>query len=233
MEISPGETSIADHKHALQAISERLPLLETSTVEYTTDQFCHSSKDVEWLFDLERMFLRVKNVQYASTYLAGGQYQIGRKNRLNYVYQMQEGVDKAYERGPDNAKEGEGWPIEKCDGVRLEHTADKAELRQHGIGLLRHLIEHCKFHEINKDRFHFSEYKQPRTGGLPNVWSGYRAEDSMGERGAFMTEHQRYRKHRRFAKTLWRYVEDNPGFDMLLEAFERAWTRFDEEWRRA
>jgi len=206
---------IFQHKDALCAIAQALPRLKVSSVEYAVDQYTKDSWTAQHLFWLE---VRTLYSPYQrKIWFSGGQgTALGVSKRRNLVYHIGDS-DKSYERGEDHLKQEEGWWADAINRVRLEHTANRAELKKHGIDLLEDLIRHPKFAEINKDKWQFKRFTSKT---LPCPWDPYL-------QGAFMAE---LFKWRQIKKNVAQYLIDEKNMNPILYEVLGAMGDFDRAW---
>ncbi len=173
-------------------LTEKLPDIKLSTVEYAIDVFCNDPeavRNLQWLirrclylpyqkkvitFDNDEIEVNEKDIKIS--YLYGNNkemaYDTGFKiTEMNEVYRI--GDHKAYERGPDEKKKKDslGWEIEDLDRVRMEYTADREKLKEEGMFVLYDLIEDSRFTALNKNRWTFKQFK--RSAILPKLWQPY------------------------------------------------------------
>ena len=206
---------ISQYKGTLCAIAQALPRLKVSSVEYAIDQYTKDIWTAQHLFWLE---VRTLYSPYQrKIWFSGGQgATLGVSKRRNLVYHIGDS-DKSYERGEDRLKQQEGWWADVINRVRLEHTANRAELKKHGIDLLEDLIRHPKFAQINANKWKFKRFKS-RT--LPDPLGLYL-------HGAFMAE---LFKWRQIKKNLAQYLTDEQNMDGILYEVLAAMGDFDRAW---
>ena len=232
VEVHPrGDISLEVHKTFLLQLSEALPALKASSVEFTIDIFC--SRDTDSLFWVLRHSLLIPYQRTTKLYVDENCKDKFAKTGKRNNFSIKWGSGRLYERGEDKNKNGEGWDYDDVDRVRLEHTADGDELRNHEIVTLEHLIREPKFHEINKDIWNFKRFKQTKRSKkkLPQEWEDYlelddnkgKDDDKEGYPGSFQAQYNALGKPRA-------YVEPVPELIPLKESLTEAMKLFDSKW---
>ena len=223
VEIHPrGDISLETHKKFLLQLSKSLPWLKVSKVEYTIDIYCPLVADL--LFWVFRHSLLIP-YQRTSKFYPDQFASLGKRTNCSISWGDEDDLDRVYERGEDRGKNGDGWDYDNVDRVRLEHTANREELRDHGIMTLEDLIGTPKFHQINKGIWNFKRFKHRKRSKkkFPQEWEDYSAEDDSGHPGSFQAQYIRLGKPRG-------YVELVPELTELKESLIESMKKFDGEW---
>jgi hypothetical protein len=229
IEVHPrGDISLQTHKTFLLQLSKALPALRASRVEYTSDIFCRAVESLFWVLrhSLLLPYQRTDKLLADEDYI-GKFVRTGKRTNFSVIW----GNDKLYERGEDKNKKGEGWDYDDVDRVRLEHTADRRELKKHGIITLEDLIREPKFHEINEGIWKLKRFKNPKNSKkkLPQEWEDYSEMDDnlddkgRGYTGSFFALYRALGRPRA-------YVESVPELTPLRESLIEAMKVFDNKW---
>ena len=224
-----GEVTIRRYREFLAWLNDRLPKLQVSKVEYTSDQYCLGPNAVRFLYEVERRWLYVPNQRTSASHQKEDTEEISAaievgETPMNFTFYA--GSVKMYERGPDKRRRGRGWAEEDIDRLRFEHTAKREELKRNGIQTLSDLIEDAKFFRINQGLYNFRDFVG--SNQLPKAWDGYIHPDKHGNADSFQLECIHYRK---IIKNLMQYTEDADGFEALTSRLEDVWKEFDREWK--
>ena len=228
----------------LDSLNGILPNMKVSSVEYALDLFCDKPSEVENVFMLIRRFLYIRNSKKARLF-GEKTTNWGNAARMNFVYHF--GRTKVYERGPDDKKTKNHWHFQDLDRVRLEHTAKRKELRQHGIDCLTDLMQDCSFFNINNGIYRLMSFTKTRK--LPKYWDwdskiekdengedifvdldSYSTMDKAGNTGAFQLEN---------AKRIHDVsnIADNRKpvkmFDWLKRSLDSEMLAYDKDWKAA
>lgn len=223
IEIIPRErASIGDWKDLLKKLRLWFPKLKVSTVDYAIDEYCYSPRTAENLFLIQSRHLYIPYQEKVEIY-GEDLIEFGNQTRLNAVYRS--GNVKMYERGPDKKKNGKGWSMEDVDRVRLEYSAPREVLRDHGITFIADLIRNPLFHEINKNTYKFKRFKGSKK--LPMLGQDYTTPVKNGNIGFFQSEDIGHRKN---INNIAHYRKDIKEFGDLKSALRDAMQRFDLEW---
>lgn len=160
LEILPRKTVDSRlYKELLVSLNGLLTDLKVSSVEYTIDQYCYSHGAVQILFFEEARYLYLPFKRNAEIY--GENFaNWGGDTRMNSVYRISD--TKVYERGNDNKKQGDHWLKKDLTRVRLEYTAPRKVLLEHGINRLKDLIEHPKVVWVQKRNSKQSELRNEK-----------------------------------------------------------------------
>jgi hypothetical protein len=215
-------------KEFLMKLYKDFPGLKVSGVEYGNDIHCTDSgavEELQWLLtrhlyipyqrsigDSEKKGNKNKKIRSGKNY--------GRKNR---VLRMGD-YFKMYERGRDPNKWDDHWVIEDCDRVRLEHTADRRKLLNHGIDTIGDLAKNPKFFDLNKGVYHFVNFAG--SDKLPSMYDDYNSDPTNLD--CFQAEHICRRSK---TKNIKQYVRDTPEFAELLSALHNSWINYDKKWQ--
>jgi hypothetical protein len=222
--IPKGDVPLERYHAFLTWLNERIAL-KISRVEYTTDQYCLAPSMVSTLFFVERRYVVVPYQRRSKTF--GGQeeeYDINFLGWKNHVSHFGES-DKAYERGDDKDRDNEGWKREDLNRVRLEHTADRNELkRKYNIDSLADFIADPHFADINRDRWKFKHFIK---GKLPRYWEPFNTEDENEYAGTMMNELIEARGN---IKNVRQYLGPIAELKPLEEKILAATEEFDPLW---
>jgi hypothetical protein len=224
IEIIPREKAeITDWKKLLRSINLWFPEMLVSTVDYAIDEHCYDFESAERLYWVQLKYLYVPYRRHVK-FLGGTAVSYGDRTRMNSVCRIDD--VKTYERGPDNLKKGEGWMMADVNRVRLEYSAPRDVLKKKGISVLSDLIRTPRFHEINKDIYHFRCFS--RSKKLPGLGQAYKIPGSNGKLGCFQELYIAYRKNR--FTNLSHYSVNIKEFEELKSSMTREMQRFDAEW---
>lgn len=223
IEIIPREhASINEWKALFKKIHLWFPNIKISLVDYAIDEYCYDFHAAEKLFRIQLKHLFIPYQRKAFTY-GGDLVQYGERTRMNSVCRIDD--VKMYERGPDHKKKGLGWIMKDVDRVRLEYSAPRQVLVNHGISVIGDLIRHPRFYEINKGLYKFRHFKGSKI--LPKLGHAYTIRDKNGNIGCFQSE---VIGHRNDVKNIGHYMHDIEEFETLKSALWDAMKRFDQEW---
>jgi hypothetical protein len=223
IEIIPTEkATFNDWKELLKFIHLWFPSLKVSTVDYAIDMYCYDFKAAEKLFRIQLKHLFVPYQRQAFIF-GGDVVQYGNQTRMNSVCRIDDA--KIYERGPDKKKNGLSWIMEDVDRVRLEYSASRKVLVNHGISVVGDLIRHPQFYEINKNIYKFMHFNGSKK--LPKLGQDYTMPDENGNIGCFQSE---VIGHRNNVKNIRHYMADTEDFEVLKSALWNAMRKFDLEW---
>jgi len=224
IEIIPREKAeITDWKNMLLFINLWFPGIKVSSVDYAIDEYCYDSESAERLYWVQLKNLFIPHKQNVN-FLGGTAVSYGDRTRMNSVCRIDD--VKTYERGPDNLKKGEGWMMADVNRVRLEYSAPRSVLKKKGISELADLIRTPRFHEINKDIYHFRCFS--RSKKLPGLGQAYEIPGSNGKLGCFQELHIAYRENK--FTNLSHYSVNIEEFDKLKSSMTREMQRYDAEW---
>lgn len=223
IEIIPREhASINDWKDLFKKLHLWFPKLKVSTVDYAIDEHCYDFRAVEKLFRIQLKNLYIpyqRNVHFR-----GGDWaDYGNRARVNCVYRIDD--VKMYERGPDQKKNSEGWIMEGVDRVRLEYSAPRRVLVDHGISDIGDLVRQPRFYGINKNVYKFKCFNGSKK--LPGLGQDYTISDKYGNVGCFQSE---IIGNRNNVKNIGHYLKDIDAFEALKSALWDAMQRFDLKW---
>jgi len=221
IEVHPRRTkSPGEYKQFLVELDKALPDMKLSQVEYAIDQYCSTPKKCEDLYsaEVENIFVPYQRREVRQSNQDLTLY--GNRDRLNRLCHLGRN-QKIYERGADVNKVDDGWPFEKLDRVRMEHTSLRTELKKHGLNTLKDFIKDPKLSAIIGDRWKFRMF---RFKTFPGPWQ-YRSRDPQG--GCFQTEYQRRKK---MFKNIRQTVEAIPEFASLEHRIRDAAIRFNDLW---
>ena len=115
--------------------------------------------------------------------------------------------------------------MEDVDRVRLEFSAPRRVLVNHGVDTIADLIRLPQFYEINKNIYKFMHFKGSKK--LPKLGQDYTMPDNNGNVGCFQSE---VIGHRNNVKNIAHYMENTEEFEVLKSALRNAMRRFDFEW---
>lgn len=223
VEIHPRkDISLESHKDFLIQLGKSLPGLKVSKVEYAIDIYCPLVADVLfWVFQHSLSIPHQRTIRFFPDRFTS----LGKRTNCSIIWGYEDDPDRVYERGEDGDKKGEGWDYDNVDRVRLEHTANWKELRNHGISTLEDLINTPKFHEINKGIWNFRRFKQGKRlkKKFPQEWEDYSEKDDRGYSGSFQAQYIRLGKPRG-------YVESVPELTILKESLIESMMVFDNRW---
>jgi hypothetical protein len=226
IEIYPREnTSHRKVRELLRSLNSSL-LLYVTSIEYTVDLYCHDRQSMQRLFRALRRFLHIPYQRKARLY-GEERMEWGSNTRMNAAFRA--GDVLMYERGPDGKKKKRNklpyWDIEDCDRIRLERYVHRKLLKTHGISTLDDLIQHTRFHEINRDVYKFKCFEG--SNKLPHLSEGYTTPDEYGNMNCLQLEINYFRKK---VKNLNQYLRDVRALDSLRVAIQDAMKQQDDRW---
>jgi len=234
IEINPEDSVTTDnYTKYLRWIDSSLPNLGVTGIEYTTDFYLASPRDVHNLFDLMLDYVRspyLKNPKW--TYMLeteeSEELHLGKKNLLSAYFRLS-GQDKIYPRGLDECRSGRGWMWDDVDRLRIEHTfTGWYDKKKYGIRTLSNFLNQpCFFYQVNKGAFDFCEFKGQ---GLPQPWEPREHLDPNGNAGMLQIEYLHYRHllGRRMNKAT--VNPQDPDLVHFVHNIHEAWKHFDVEW---
>ncbi|MRS04906.1 hypothetical protein EG832_17080, partial [bacterium] len=171
MEIYINEnTQIQQFRERLEKISQSLPDLKLSRVEYALDLYCTDPSGVYCIFKAlkKHLFRPYKRIVLL---LGKGKQEWGDDTRMNAYYRL--GDAKIYERGPEKKRKNKAWVLKDADRIRLEYTATRKTLVKNGLHVFGDFMTDPKFYAINKDIYRFKCFKGSKK--LPGYGKPYAA----------------------------------------------------------
>lgn len=149
-------------------IDELIPGIRVSEVEFTIDQCCYDPTNVRNLYLVEWLSLYCPEARGEVRMILGDDgIKFDDGNSLICYFGDK---DKIYERGDDNKKKDRTWEYYDFNRVRIEHTADRRELKGNGINTLKDLINGPKFLETYRDYWDFRRFKDSKSKMLTREW---------------------------------------------------------------
>jgi hypothetical protein len=205
-----------------------LPHLDITSVEYAVDFFCRSHDQVADLFFVFWLYLYFP--RYAGIRYVGGEFKgLWEDREENVVYKVGD-VNKIYERGHDNKRDGKKWDHTDVDRVRVEFTIKKHHLNKFQIENFSDFVSSPRFFNVVFDRFIFKIFDGSNT--LPKEFEkarllvpGNKAKTlNFQELVALANKHNFVNPRN--------YFREAAGFDGLRKAIKVAMEKYDRRWIR-
>lgn len=212
-------------KRFITCLDRDFPRLNVSGVEYANDIYCLGSDAAMDIYDALQRHYYVPYLREMPEPDSNGKKK-KKKKKTNRVCHV--GSDKIYERGNNQKKHGEGWSIKYLDRIRIEHTANRQQLINHGIIEIGDLLKNAKFFELNKRAYRFVNFK--KSDILPKYYDSYNSNPLYPN--SFQAEFIFHRKNET-VKNIIQYIADTPHFEELVSTLSDCWVRFDRSWESA
>lgn len=228
-------TTTTSDPNPLIFLSQVIPGLELSKIEYRVDFHCDRPETVAHLFYILRHCLWFERQHRTS--MIGKKYDgwdtENPENHVMHVYnrakndEIRKVTRRLYERGPDWKKKGEGWKREDIDRVRLEFNLKRRTKPMAGSGLktLEDLIAGPRFVDMLFNEIQFRAFNSAQ---LPREWEDYLVNDEDGNPDCFQELYQ-MAKSKRINPIQYLIEPDN--FKELMKSIRKSLIRSDKKWK--
>lgn len=177
----------------LHLLSECIPGLKMSSVEYSIDMHCKDNKSTSMLYYVLRRYMYFRNRADVST--TGGKFDgVIVTRRTNSVYNIYQEAKKwsknitIYERGDDETRKTKGWAYKDVNRVRIEFLARSDNLRDDlSIKSLKAFVNDTKFSQFTHEKIDFRIFD--RSNKLPKYSHDYESKDRTGCVESFQQEY--------------------------------------------